>query len=70
MTGPDSGRSLGVEKYVELAKKWLASRKADFERAKKLRFDTISVHGMYTMSNALDLNHGSTMEPTFTSGIW
>ena len=67
MSSSDSGRSRGVEKYIARAKMLLAARKADFMRAKKLRFDTVAVHGMYTMQQALELNHGSTMEPTFLS---
>jgi O-acetylhomoserine/O-acetylserine sulfhydrylase-like pyridoxal-dependent enzyme len=57
----------GIRKYIELADKFLAERKRNFERARKLRFDTIAVHGLYTVKEAMDNNQGSTMEPTFLS---
>ena len=61
----ESSRSEGIRKYVELGDRFLAERKRRFERARKLRFDTIAVHGLYTVQEAMDNNQGSTMEPTF-----
>lgn len=55
----------GVRRYVEEATRVLEVRRAEYERAKRLRFDTLAVHGLYTMKEALERNQGSTMEPAF-----
>jgi hypothetical protein len=34
---------------------------------KKCRFDTIAVHGIYSMQEALDFNQGSIIEPIYMS---
>ncbi len=57
----------GVQRYIRDAQALLAERRARFERARKLRFDTLAVHGLYTVSEALEHNQGSTMEPLFLS---
>lgn len=57
----------GVNYYVEAGKraaKWHAEHIANM---KKLRFDTIAVHGVYSMQEAMDFNQGSIIEPMYMS---
>jgi O-acetylhomoserine/O-acetylserine sulfhydrylase-like pyridoxal-dependent enzyme len=55
----------GVAKYIEEAKKQLARREAQLAFAKKLKFDTLAVHGLYTVEEALDRNQGAIIEPLY-----
>jgi O-acetylhomoserine/O-acetylserine sulfhydrylase-like pyridoxal-dependent enzyme len=57
----------GVKKYIKEAEKLLNRKKESLERVKKLKFDTIAVHGLYTIEEALNLNQGSVIEPLFLS---
>ncbi len=57
----------GVMKYVEAAKKLLAGRDAALARMKAMKFDTIAVHGLYTVEESLDRNQGAVIEPLFLS---
>jgi len=59
--------SPGVSKYIEEAKKFLSQKKEHLARVKKLKFDTIAVHGLYTVEEALSLNQGSVIEPLYLS---
>ena len=59
--------SNGVARYVALARKAAARRAHDLEEMKRCRFDTIAVHGMYTMSESLDFNQGAIIEPIYMS---
>lgn len=59
--------SPGVKKYVEQAKKWLSQREAHLQRMKKFKFDTIAVHGLYSIDEALDQNQGAVIEPLYLS---
>jgi O-acetylhomoserine/O-acetylserine sulfhydrylase-like pyridoxal-dependent enzyme len=59
--------SPGVLKYVEAAKKLLAQRDAALARMKAMRFDTIAVHGLYTVEEALERNQGAVIEPLYLS---
>jgi O-acetylhomoserine/O-acetylserine sulfhydrylase-like pyridoxal-dependent enzyme len=59
--------SPGVMKYVEAAKKLLAERDAALARMKAMRFDTIAVHGLYTVEEALARNQGAVIEPLYLS---
>ena len=59
--------SSGVQHYIDLAKETAASREADLQKARRSRFDTIAVHGLYTMNEALNFNQGSTIEPIYMS---
>ena len=54
-------------KYVEEAKKLLAEREAYLARVKQWKFDTIAVHGLYSVEEALNRNQGSVMEPLYLS---
>jgi O-acetylhomoserine/O-acetylserine sulfhydrylase-like pyridoxal-dependent enzyme len=59
--------SPGVQRYIEQAKKLLAKKQEELERVKKLKFDTIAVHGFYTVEEALSQNQGSVIEPLYLS---
>ncbi len=55
----------GVMKYVKEAEKFLIQKEKHIARIKKLKFDTIAVHGLYTVEEALSQNQGSVIEPLF-----
>ncbi len=59
--------SPGVMKYVEAAQKLLAERDAALARMKTMKFDTIAVHGLYTVEEALKRNQGAVIEPLYLS---
>ncbi len=59
--------SPGVQKYVDEAQKVLAEREAALARMKTMRFDTIAVHGLYTVEEALKRNQGAVIEPLYLS---
>ena len=60
-----SNYSPGVKKYIEEAKKWLDQQAALKERARSWRFDTIAVHGLYSVEEALNRNQGAIIEPLY-----
>lgn len=55
----------GVARYVEMAEKELEARRRAWATAKKCRFDTLAVHGLYTVEEAIERNQGSVIEPIF-----
>lgn len=55
----------GVTKYIDEAKKSLERKKKQLEYIKKLKFDTIAVHGLYTAEEALKQNQGAVIEPLY-----
>lgn len=57
----------GVMKYVEEAKKLLAEREAHLAEVKHWKFDTVAVHGLYSVEEALSRNQGSVIEPLYLS---
>ncbi len=57
----------GVMKYIEASKKLLAEREAALARMKTMKFDTIAVHGLYTVEEALGRNQGAVIEPLYLS---
>jgi len=59
--------SPGVQKYVDAAEKLLAQRRAAVERMKAMKFDTIAVHGLYTVEEALERGQGAVIEPLYLS---
>ena len=59
--------SPGVSKYIEKAKKLLNQKKDHLARVRKLKFDTIAVHGLYTVEEALGQNQGAIIEPLYLS---
>lgn len=57
----------GKQHYIEAARRsmdWYANYKKEM---KKKRFDTIAVHGIYSMQESLDYNQGSIIEPIYMS---
>lgn len=67
MPDPRPPDSPAMRRYLEFAARMCADRDALFHAAKKLRFDTIAVHGLYGVEEALERNHGAIMEPTVFS---
>lgn len=67
MTQKDPAASTGARHYREEARRSLEARAEAMRRVRRLRFDTIAVHGLYTVQEALDNNHGAIMEPTLFS---
>jgi len=57
----------GVWKYVEEAKRLLARKEAHLAQMKKMKFDTIAVHGLYSAEEALNQNQGAVIEPLYLS---
>ncbi len=57
----------GVNYYVEAGKRAVKWHSEHIANMKKLRFDTIAVHGVYSMQEALDFNQGSIIEPMYMS---
>jgi O-acetylhomoserine/O-acetylserine sulfhydrylase-like pyridoxal-dependent enzyme len=57
----------GVMRYVEEARKLLGQRAELIARTRKYKFDTIAVHGLYSLEEALTRNQGSIIEPIYAS---
>jgi O-acetylhomoserine/O-acetylserine sulfhydrylase-like pyridoxal-dependent enzyme len=55
----------GIEHYTEAAKRAAAWHQDYLKAMKKCKFDTIAVHGVYSMQEALDFNQGSIIEPIY-----
>jgi O-acetylhomoserine/O-acetylserine sulfhydrylase-like pyridoxal-dependent enzyme len=59
--------STGINNYIDAtgrAGRWHAE---NLNRMRQCRFDTIAVHGIYSMQEALDFNQGSIIEPIYMS---
>jgi len=59
--------SAGVLERVKLGQEVMRKRDESIRRMKQCRFDTISVHGLYDMQEALEMNQGSIIEPAYMS---
>jgi O-acetylhomoserine/O-acetylserine sulfhydrylase-like pyridoxal-dependent enzyme len=60
--------SAGMQKYIDSSKKYLSDRDLYIrDVVKKWRFDTIAVHGLYTVKDAIENNQGAVIEPIFMS---
>ncbi len=57
----------GVARYVELARQAAERHRTAVEAMRRCRFDTIAVHGLYTLEEALDFNQGAIVEPVYLS---
>lgn len=58
----------GVQRYVEKARIMLAERDRYItQEVKKWKFDTIAVHGAYSVREAIEKNQGAIIEPIFLS---
>ena len=55
----------GVQRYVDRAADEVATRKNAVAAMRRCRFDTIAVHGLYTLQEALEHNQGSIIEPIY-----
>ncbi len=60
-------RGPGVQRYVQEAERAIAERRAYRARLRKLKFDTLAVHGMYSMSEAFAAGQGGIIEPILPS---
>ncbi len=59
--------SKGINYYLEAAERASEWHRKHIQMMKKCRFDTIAVHGVYSMQEALDFNQGSIIEPVYMS---
>jgi len=57
----------GVERYIQLGRECMARRKKQRQEIRKARFDTIAVHGMYSVEEAFLQGQGGVIEPVFPS---
>jgi len=57
----------GKGHYVEAAKRSMVWHQENLKRIKQQKFDTIAVHGIYSMEEALNFNQGSIIEPIYMS---
>ena len=58
----------GMQKYIDRNNIYLADRDRYIHQVvKKWKFDTIAVHGLYTVQDAIDDYQGSIIEPIFMS---
>jgi O-acetylhomoserine/O-acetylserine sulfhydrylase-like pyridoxal-dependent enzyme len=57
----------GKSFYEEAARRSMAWHNENLRKIKSKRFDTIAVHGIYSMQEALDFNQGSIIEPIYMS---
>jgi O-acetylhomoserine/O-acetylserine sulfhydrylase-like pyridoxal-dependent enzyme len=55
----------GVEKYIKEAQLFLARQEETKLRMQKMKFDTIAVHGLYSLEEALERNQGAIVEPLY-----
>lgn len=51
--------------WIEKGKSMIADRKRRIQRTEGWKFDTIAVHGLYDLNQALVSNNGSIMEPVY-----
>jgi len=63
----DASYGPGIKRYIEESKKFALQREKYLKRVKNLKFDTIAVHGLYTVEEALNLNQGAVIEPLYLS---
>jgi len=57
----------GKSYYAEAAQRAMSWHQENLKRIKKQKFDTIAVHGIYSMEEALNFNQGSIIEPVYLS---
>jgi O-acetylhomoserine/O-acetylserine sulfhydrylase-like pyridoxal-dependent enzyme len=56
-----------LEDYLKAAEKAARWHEETKKKMRSCRFDTIAVHGIYSMQEALDFNQGSIIEPIYMS---
>lgn len=57
----------GKQKYLDAAMRAMEWHGEYRKQMRNCRFDTIAVHGLYSMQEALDYNQGSIIEPAYLS---
>ncbi len=57
----------GTDFYIKAGQRALQWHEENIAKMKKCNFDTIAVHGIYSMQEALDFNQGSIIEPIYMS---
>ena len=58
----------GMQRYIERNNKYLADRNRYIrEEVKRWKFDTVAVHGLYTVQDAIEDYQGAIIEPIFMS---
>ncbi len=57
----------GKNFYIDAAKRAMKWHEENIKKMKSCRFDTIAVHGIYSMQEAMDFNQGSIIEPIYMS---
>jgi O-acetylhomoserine/O-acetylserine sulfhydrylase-like pyridoxal-dependent enzyme len=68
MAAQDTVITPGMQKYIDRNNAYLAKRDAYIrDTVKKWKFDTIAVHGLYTVEEAIEDYQGSIIEPVFMS---
>jgi O-acetylhomoserine/O-acetylserine sulfhydrylase-like pyridoxal-dependent enzyme len=66
--GGDVHITPGMQRYIEKNNQYLAKRdRYIHEVVKKWKFDTIAVHGLYTVEDAIEDYQGAIIEPIFMS---
>ncbi|PKN46286.1 MAG: O-acetylhomoserine aminocarboxypropyltransferase/cysteine synthase [Deltaproteobacteria bacterium HGW-Deltaproteobacteria-17] len=58
---------MSKQKYLDAAKRAMEWHAEYRKNMRDCRFDTIAVHGLYSMQEALDYNQGSIIEPMYMS---
>jgi O-acetylhomoserine/O-acetylserine sulfhydrylase-like pyridoxal-dependent enzyme len=68
MAGPQDVITPGMQRYIDKNAAYLAKRDAYIrDVVKKWKFDTIAVHGLYTVEEAIEDYQGAIIEPIFMS---
>ena len=68
MSENNDGMTRGMQDYIDKNNKYLAERADYIEKTvKKWKFDTIAVHGLYSVTDALKDYQGAIIEPIFMS---
>ncbi len=57
----------GKQFYIDAAARAMKWHETNLNKMRQCRFDTIAVHGVYSMQEALDFNQGSIIEPIYMS---
>jgi O-acetylhomoserine/O-acetylserine sulfhydrylase-like pyridoxal-dependent enzyme len=57
----------GTDHYIQAGARAMAWHEENTRRMRRCRFDTIAVHGIYSMQEGLDFNQGSVIEPIYMS---
>ena len=55
------------EEWIKIGQEMVEKRMKKILKAKNRKFDTVATHGIYDLEEALSLNNGSIMEPTYLS---